>query len=68
GIAEDELPHIFQRFYKKPSIDGSQAGAGLGLAIAQRIIELHGSQITVNSILHQGTKFNFALPVGSSGL
>ncbi len=63
GIAEDELPHIFQRFYRKPGSEKTQAGAGLGLAIAQRIIELHGSQISVNSILHQGTRFDFALPV-----
>jgi len=65
GIAEEELPHIFQRFYKKPSEDNVQTGAGLGLAIAQRIIELHGSQLSVKSILHQGTRFDFALPIGS---
>lgn len=63
GIAEEELPHIFQRFYKKPSSDNPQTGAGLGLAIAQRIVELHGSQLSVKSILHQGTQFNFSLPV-----
>lgn len=66
GIAEDELPHIFQRFYKMPSGDNSQTGAGLGLAIAQRIVELHGSQLSVKSILHQGTQFDFALPVDST--
>jgi len=63
GIPEDELPHIFQRFYKKPDSENSQSGAGLGLAIAQRIVELHGSQLSVKSILHQGTEFNFELPV-----
>lgn len=63
GIAEDELPHIFQRFYKKPENERSQSGAGLGLAIAQRIIELHGSRLSVNSILHKGTEFDFVLPV-----
>ncbi len=63
GIAEDELPHIFQRFYKKPESGKSQSGAGLGLAIAQRIVELHGSQLSVKSILHQGTEFDFVLPV-----
>jgi signal transduction histidine kinase len=66
GIAADELPHIFQRFYKKPSSDTSQTGAGLGLAIAQRIVELHGSQLSVKSILHQGTRFDFALPAGNT--
>ena len=63
GIAEDELPHIFQRFYKKPDSEASYTGAGLGLAIAQRIVELHGSELSVNSVLHQGTRFDFALPV-----
>ena len=63
GISEDELPHIFQRFYKKPENEQSQSGAGLGLAIAQRIVELHGSQLSVKSILHQGTEFDFALPL-----
>lgn len=63
GIAEHELPHIFQRFYKKPGNDSVHSGAGLGLAIAQRIIELHGSRLSVESILHQGTRFRFALPV-----
>ena len=65
GIAEDELPHIFQRFYKKTDNEQphSQSGAGLGLAIAQRIIELHGGRLSVKSILHQGTEFDFALPV-----
>jgi len=63
GIPDDELPHIFQRFYKKPESEHSQAGAGLGLAIAQRIVELHGSQLSVKSILHQGTEFDFVLPV-----
>lgn len=62
GIAEDELPHIFQRFYKKPENEKA-TGAGLGLAIAQRIVELHGSQLSVTSVLHQGTEFDFALPV-----
>ncbi len=62
GIADDELPHIFQRFYKKPENDNQQTGAGLGLAIAQRIVELHGSRLLVESMLHQGTQFYFALP------
>ncbi len=63
GISEEELPHIFQRFYKKPENEQSQSGAGLGLAIAQRIVELHGSQLSVRSVLHQGTEFDFALPL-----
>lgn len=63
GIAEEDLAHIFQRFYKKPGNDEELPGAGLGLAIAQRILELHGSRLAVDSVLHQGTRFDFALPV-----
>jgi signal transduction histidine kinase len=65
GIAEDELPHVLKRFYRK--IDkqdngGAQSGLGLGLAIASRIVELHGSQLIVRSEVNQGTVFSFALP------
>ena len=60
GIDEDEIPHVFKRFYKKA---GPQAGLGLGLAIAARIVELHGSSLSVDSVLHQGTTFQFSLPV-----
>jgi signal transduction histidine kinase len=63
GIPESELPHIFQRFYKRPADDEHSTGAGLGLAIAQRILELHGSELKVTSELHQGTCFDFALPM-----
>jgi len=60
GIDKDELPHIFKRFYKKT--DGP-VGLGIGLAIASRIVELHGGSLSVESVLHQGTTFQFSLPV-----
>lgn len=63
GIAKDEIPHIFKRFYKKAD---AQAGLGLGLAIAARIVELHGGNLSVDSVLHQGTTFQFSLPVTNS--
>ncbi len=63
GIASHELPHIFRRFYRRSDPGQPSSGAGLGLAIAQRIVELHGSELSVRSILHQGTRFAFALPV-----
>jgi signal transduction histidine kinase len=65
GIAEDEIPHIFKRFYRKPANTDDNSvhtGLGLGLAIASRIVELHGSRLSVNSVLHQGTTFQFTLP------
>lgn len=64
GIPEDELPFIFDRFYR---VDKSRArsggGAGLGLAIAKRIVELHGGELRVHSIVGQGCRFSFDLPV-----
>ncbi len=63
GIARDELPHVTRRFYRKPApVDGVDDGLGLGLAIASRIVELHGSELVVDSALSEGTVFRFTLP------
>ncbi|MDQ1911967.1 ATP-binding protein [Paenibacillus sp. GD4] len=63
GIAEEHLPHLFDRFYR---IDTSRArrsgGAGLGLAITKSIAELHGGEIQVESIPGTGTAFRLLLP------
>ena len=68
GIHEEEIPHIFKRFYKKGDTHADiGAGLGLGLAIAARIIELHGGRLSVDSVLHQGTTFQFSLPKGTPG-
>lgn len=63
GIADKDIPHIFKRFYRHPP-EGDKAyhGAGLGLAIAYRIVELHGSRLSVYSKLNKGTVFGFSLP------
>jgi signal transduction histidine kinase len=64
GIPEHELPHIFERFYRKAASSADNgAGAGLGLAISQRIVELHGSRLSVSSALNRGSEFAFSLPV-----
>ena len=63
GIAEADLPHITERFYRVDRTRSSQPnGTGLGLAISQKILELHGSQLQVESQLGQGTRFWFELP------
>jgi signal transduction histidine kinase len=63
GIPPKEIPYIFDRFYSVEK-DRSEAGsAGLGLAIAKRILELHGSSIEVQSHLNAGTTFTFSLVV-----
>lgn len=64
GLTEEDLPHIFERYYRgqKPT-EYQQQSTGLGLAIVKRILELHNSVITVESQLHQGTCFKFPLPI-----
>ncbi len=64
GIPKEALPHIFDRYYKAGGAESLPASfAGLGLAIAKRIIDLHGGVITVESEPDSGTCFSFSLPV-----
>lgn len=64
GIPAEDLPNIFERFYR---VDRSRAratgGSGLGLTIAKRLVEAHGGKITVESELGKGSRFAFTLPV-----
>jgi len=63
GIAPEDLPRIFDRFYRAdPSRTRSSGGAGLGLAIARRIVEAHGGRIWAESMPGQGAKVRFTLP------
>ena len=63
GIPEEDLPFVFERFYKADKArTRGKAGTGLGLAIARNIIEAHNGQISVHSKIDQGTTFSFFLP------
>ncbi|MBV6683651.1 cell wall metabolism sensor histidine kinase WalK [Rossellomorea marisflavi] len=63
GIPEEDLPFVFERFYKADKArTRGKAGTGLGLAIARNIVEAHGGHIQVQSKLDQGTTFTFFLP------
>jgi signal transduction histidine kinase len=65
GIAADEIPHIFQQFYRgDASRPPEKQGMGLGLAICQEIITAHQGQIWVESQPGEGTRFTFTLPKG----
>ena len=65
GIADGDLPQIFERFYRahrQEEVDQAR-GAGLGLAIAKRAVELHGGHLMCESEVGEGTTFRFDLPV-----
>lgn len=62
GIAPDDLPRVFERFYKADRAR-SGGGTGLGLAIAKHIVQAHGGRIWVESRLGQGSTFLFTLPI-----
>jgi two-component system OmpR family sensor kinase len=63
GIAAAELQNIFDRFYRVDNMERSNHHAGLGLAIAQHIVTLHGSEIRVESEPGSGSRFIFGLPI-----
>ncbi len=65
GIAEQDLPHIFQMFYttRSKSPDAKKRGVGLGLAICQSIVEAHGGNIRAENRVDGGASFTFTLPL-----
>ncbi|MFB6291471.1 MAG: ATP-binding protein [Candidatus Bipolaricaulia bacterium] len=69
GIPEEDLPYIFDRFYR---VDKSRSrgtgGTGLGLTIAKEIVESHGGEITAKSSKGKGSTFKFTLPLTESSL
>ncbi|NRR11664.1 HAMP domain-containing protein [Bacillus velezensis] len=63
GIPEEDLPFIFERFYKADKArTRGRAGTGLGLAIVKNIVEAHGGSIAVHSSIDKGTTFTFYIP------
>ena len=65
GISQEDLPHIFERFYKADKAR-SRGGSGLGLAIAKHTIQAHGGTISVKSEEGKGSIFSFNLPFHSN--
>ncbi len=69
GIPEDELPHVFERFFRGEGVRQMQIpGTGLGLATVKEIVELHGGQVTVKSRVGVGTAFTVRLPLADAGI
>lgn len=63
GIAAVDLPHIFKRFYQSGTARADRTGSGIGLALVERIVELHKGTIIVHSKEGEGSTFVVALPV-----
>jgi signal transduction histidine kinase/ActR/RegA family two-component response regulator len=69
GIAEDQLERVFERFHR---IEGTHArtyeGTGIGLALVQELVKLHGGSVRVESALGQGSTFTVTIPRGKAHL
>ena len=66
GIPKEELPHIFDKFYKVERPAEQVGGIGMGLALVKSIVEAHGGKVEVESEVGKGSKFGFTLPKGNN--
>jgi signal transduction histidine kinase len=63
GIPADELPQVFDRFFRAANAQSEVVpGTGLGLAIVREIVQAHGGEVTASSVLGEGTTFRISLP------
>ena len=63
GIADDEIPHLFEPFYRSPEAPAGASGLGLGLSVAARLAAAFGGAIAVSSRHGQGSRFTLRLPL-----
>ena len=69
GVPEQELPRVFERFHRVEATHGrTHEGSGIGLALVQELVKLHGSTIEADSVLGEGTTFRVLLPFGATHL
>ncbi len=65
GIPPEDLPHIFERFYRGDKARVDDGASGLGLAIARSLVEAHGGQIAAENVAAGGARFTISLPVAN---
>ena len=67
GMPEEDLPFVFDRYYR---VDSSRTratgGAGLGLTVVKQLVDMHGGRVQVESTLGKGSQFTFELPVSET--
>jgi PAS domain S-box-containing protein len=69
GISHEEMPRLFERFHRIESALGrTHEGSGIGLALVQELVKLHGGSITAESAVRRGTTFTVSIPFGSGHL
>jgi signal transduction histidine kinase len=64
GIAPDQLPHVFERYWRIR--EGNPSGTGLGLYISQGIVRAHGGELTATSDVGAGSTFRFTVPLAKA--
>jgi len=67
GIPEDKLPHIFDRFYHLQSNNSAVQGTGIGLTLTKELVEIHNGNISVKSMVGQGSEFKVIIPLQARG-
>jgi PAS domain S-box-containing protein len=69
GIPKDEIPRLFERFHRVVGARGrSYEGSGIGLALVQELVKLHGGEVSIQSEVDRGTTFSVTLPLGKEHL
>ena len=69
GVPEQELPRLFERFHRVEVTHGrTHEGSGIGLALVQELVKLHGATIEARSVLGEGTTFRVSVPFGAGHL
>ena len=69
GISAEEMPHLFERFYRVQGAHGrTHEGTGIGLALVQELVKLHGGSVQVVSVYGEGSTFTVTLPTGQTHL